>query len=294
MTSGDTEAVCSCVFRQSRWACSPARNDKDMPVTCSMRLTLLMPLRSVLLLFATGWLACQPVRGDLVVGDLIVGDFIVEQGETLSPSIPLDGRVVNHGHIFGSTTQPVVFGPGALVSGSGHFTETLNYGTFAPGNSPGVTTGTNQAFAGTVEIELGGTTPGFGSGKHDQINDNGAILIVGFPTLSLISFESFIPSAGDEFTILTWDEGLVGDFGTVELDPAFVSAGIEFEQVVTNRLGAGDLTLRAVAVPEVGGFLQGLGVVLLLVCIKPFSKKNRPHLSNIIDNLFRQLTKRGQ
>jgi hypothetical protein len=135
----------------------------------------------------------------------VSGDVVVQADETPRSGIEA-GAVVNHGSIIGEAAARLVFGAETRITGGGYFENTLVEGIFAPGNSPGITTGTNQAFGSTatVEIELGRLTPGFGAGNHDQINDTAAIFLIGGPTLSLLPFGGFVPAPGDEFTILTW------------------------------------------------------------------------------------------
>lgn len=184
-------------------------------------------------------------------------DIYIGPDETLQTSVD-SGDVVNHGLAIGTTGQPLVFGPETHVKGSGEFVGTLSLGVFAPGNSPGITTGTNQAFGASsiIEIELGGALPGFGANHHDQINDSKTLALLG-GKLSILSYNNFIPTAGNEFVVLTWQQGLVGSFGTVVVAPYFASHGITFTSVINNPTGTGNLTLRAVAtaVPEVGAFV---------------------------------------
>lgn len=183
--------------------------------------------------------------------DDVRADLVIPTGQTYVGAGIATGRVENHGVITSGTSDRFVFGPETVVQGSGHFENTLSWGVFAPGNSPGITSSRNIAFGGTLEIELGGTNPGFGSGKHDQINDTATItLFDNLPVLSILSFEGFIPTPGDEFEILTWQTGLVGSFSAVLFDNTFTVNNITFEQIITNPTGAGNFTLRAVAVPE--------------------------------------------
>lgn len=198
------------------------------------------------------------------------GDLFVAPNETLRSNVDT-GQVINQGLAVGSAGKPLVFGSGTRVRGGGEFVSTLPLGVFAPGNSPGVTTGTNQAFGATsiLEIELGGTVPGFGAGHHDQINDSGTVTLIEGPTLTILPYGGFTPTAGDEFVLITWKQGLVGSFGSLNIAQEFLSHGITFTSVITNPTGAGNLTLRATAVPEVGAFV-GLLVsgVLALGAVK--------------------------
>ena len=202
--------------------------------------------------------------------------LVVSEGALFVGSGVIDDAVVNHGQITGTSHLPLVFGPTSRVSGSGRFENTLSLGTFAPGNSPGVSSGTNQAFGGTIEIELGGATPGSGSGRHDQINDSGTIELAGMPTLSILSFEGYVPVAHvDEFEVLTWETGLVGSFGSVLVDSTFTDANIGFALIFTNPGGEGSLTLRAIPEASVIAIWTALtlGAALCLYLKRP--KKTR-------------------
>jgi hypothetical protein len=107
-----------------------------------------------------------------------------------------------------------------------------------------------MAFGGTVEFELGGTVPGFGSGRHDQINDLGTLELVSIPVLSVLSFEGYVPAPGDEFEVMTWGVGLIGQFGSLIVSPTFTANGITFETIINNPSGSGNMVLRATAIPE--------------------------------------------
>lgn len=199
--------------------------------------------------------------------------LIIPENHVFIATEATDSRIENHGVIRSATADRFVFGPETLVKGSGYFENTLSLGTFAPGNSPGVTTGKNQAFAGTVEIELGGTTAGFGSGQHDQINDNGTVTLDATTSvLSILSFEGYVPTVGDEFEVLTWQTALDGDFGTITYDPIFAINGITFTALITNPTGPGSLTLTAV--PEPSAFLFG-GLVCGLVGLRARPRRER-------------------
>ncbi len=104
----------------------------------------------------------------------------------------------------GSAVSKVVFFGsynGGIVGGGAAFIE----GDLRPGNSPGVVSfggdlvldGLSQTF-----IDIGGTTPGNGTGHHDQINVVGAATLGG--TLELDPFGGFVPVSGDKFVIMTY------------------------------------------------------------------------------------------
>ena len=92
-------------------------------------------------------------------------DLVIEPGQLVTGHMTILDNVTNHGALVGTGNNQddrIEVGSQYRVTGSGLFQNTLIRGTFAPGNSPGVVNGTNQAFGGTLEIELGGTSPGFG------------------------------------------------------------------------------------------------------------------------------------
>jgi autotransporter-associated beta strand protein len=94
----------------------------------------------------------------------------------------------------------VTVNSGATIGGTGNVGNlNINSGaTLAPGNSPGVFSAAGHLnLAGTLAIQLGGTTPG----QYDQV-------VVGFgatlsnPTLSLSLVNSFTPTFGEQFAIV--------------------------------------------------------------------------------------------
>lgn len=199
-----------------------------------------------------------------------LGMLVVGPDDTLNVSVDA-GDVVMNGNAIGADDEPLTFGQETFVSGTGWFENTLVEGTFAPGHSPGISTGKNQAFGGTsvIQIELGGTVPGFGPGRHDQIQDSGAVFFFGGPTLSLLSFNNFVPAPGDEFLVMTWTTGLFGALGEIVVDPYFAANGIEFIASIENPSGAGGLRLQAVAIPEASAVLVGLVLSVLLNLARP-------------------------
>jgi fibronectin-binding autotransporter adhesin len=104
----------------------------------------------------------------------------------------------------GSTVSKVVFFGsynGGIVGGGTAFIE----GDHRPGNSPGVVSfGGDLVYDGLSQlfIDIGGTTPGNGSGHHDQVNVAGAVSIDG--ALNLVPFNGFVPVSGDKFVIMTY------------------------------------------------------------------------------------------
>ncbi|MHC4562211.1 MAG: PEP-CTERM sorting domain-containing protein [Planctomycetota bacterium] len=164
--------------------------------------------------------------------------FLVLEGRNVTGRGFIAGDFKNQGSVIGDGTaanEKIIFDSPWVVSGKGTFVNTLILGTFAPGESPGIVTGTNQGFGGIVQIELGGTTPGFGNDKHDQIVDTATILLSGLPTLEILPWNNFLPQIGDEFTILD-AQSLSGTFGEV----IFPNAQ---EWYVDYDMAAGDVTV---------------------------------------------------
>ena len=208
--------------------------------------------------------------GTLTAGNADPADtyahLLLEQGKNVIGRGSINGHFKNHGHAIGDGTgaaERLVFSSPWTVTGKGTFTNTLILGTFAPGESPSITSGENQGFGGRVEIELGGTTPGFGDDNHDQINDAGTILLAGSPTLAILPWADFVPDLGDEFVILTWQGGLDGVFGDVAVDPWFTDRDITFALRYGDTTGPGALTIEAVPEPATLALLALGGLAVL-------------------------------
>jgi len=208
--------------------------------------------------------------GTLTAGRASPGDtqahFLLEQGKNMVGRGSVNGNFKNHGDVIGdgvAAGERIIFNSPWIVSGKGTFTNTLIMGAFAPGESPGITNGTNQGFGGTVQIELGGTVPGFGNGNHDQINDTAMILLVGSPTLEILPWNGFVPEIGDKFVILTWQAGLDGLFGNVVTDSWFTDRDISFVLHYNNISGAGNLTIEAIPEPATLSLFGLAGLALV-------------------------------
>jgi hypothetical protein len=164
----------------------------------------------------------------------ILGDLENAQGAFLATSggtTTFFGDVINKSEIrtsaggfsifFGSVTGPGTFSGGGTV---------VMEGDLLPGASPAqINFGGDLVFghASTVEIELGGTSPGT---QYDRIEIAGAAELGGALDVTLI--DGFAPGAGDSFEILRADEGIFGAFTTTSF-PA-LSAGLDWNLIYSN------------------------------------------------------------
>jgi len=129
------------------------------------------------------------------------------------------------------TADAVVIGAAGTLAGDGFiFSPTVtNAGLVSPGNSTAILYVSGnyiQEATGTLEIGIGGTTPGSG---HDQLSN----FIFGTTatlegTLTLLAVDNFMPSIGDSFLILDFvasGGSIVGEFDTIN---AFTLSGSRF------------------------------------------------------------------
>ena len=129
-------------------------------------------------------------------------------------------------------------------------------GTIAPGQSPGIlVVSGNFTFAdnSTFEVEIGGTGgAGVNPSGHDQLDVTGTVTIGSNVTLDLPMFNSFTPSAGDSFTIISNDgaDAVTGTFAG--LAEGSVVSGSGWAATITYVGGDGnDVVLTAIVDTEV-------------------------------------------
>ena len=127
-----------------------------------------------------------------------------------------------------STQGAVTVNSGGTLGGTGilRAAVTVNSGgTFSPGVSPGVFTVESLTLAGgsNTLVELGGATPGNGTGFHDQTNVTSQLSLGGTLNVDLVG--SYAPTALSTYTIFNYgslDPG-AGSFDTVNL-PSYIPA----------------------------------------------------------------------
>jgi hypothetical protein len=116
-------------------------------------------------------------------------------------------------------------GAGSIVTGSGPIPGQLENrgGLVAPGNGIG-TLSLDGRFAngtdGTLEFELGGTTPGT---QYDQLQVTGGAALGGTLAVSFADLGggTFAPSVGNSFMLITASEGVGGEFDQLLLPGGF-------------------------------------------------------------------------
>ena len=173
--------------------------------------------------------------------EVVDGSLVFQQGFENGDNVVLDlgGGTINPGDTFTIDSGDSLIGSGTLSA------DLVNSGTISPGSSPGTITldgDFTQEASGTLSIELGGATP---DTEYDQLVVTGAATLDGTLDVSLI--DTFSPSAGQSFSILTYGSH-TGTFSTLnlpDLDP-----GLAWE--VAYGSSAVTLTVR-----EGGGSIGG-------------------------------------
>jgi uncharacterized repeat protein (TIGR01451 family) len=144
---------------------------------------------------------------------------------------------------------------GALV-GNGTIAGTVaNHAVVAPGASPGTLTINGdyvQAANGTLDIQLGGTTPGT---QYDRLAVSGTVTLDG--TLNVTTVGGFVPAVGNAFQFLTYGaRANVSTFATtngLDNDPTTMLVpiyGVNDVQLITNNVQA-DIFVAVSAPPSV-------------------------------------------
>ncbi|MEO2048156.1 MAG: PEP-CTERM sorting domain-containing protein [Pirellulales bacterium] len=122
--------------------------------------------------------------------------------------------LINNGHITGNSVAERVTLTG-YVKGVGTCDFCVITGTDAPGFSTAVVNRGTVSYNGTLEIEIGGTTPGSGYDQLKHILGSGVADLGG--TLDVLLIDGFVPSAENTFNILTAAGGIQGTFATESL-----------------------------------------------------------------------------
>jgi autotransporter-associated beta strand protein/T5SS/PEP-CTERM-associated repeat protein len=149
------------------------------------------------------------------------------------------------------------FGAAQTLSGKGTVNGDVTVaGTLAPGASPGLMTFNGDLTLGstaTLQIELGGA--GVRGTDYDAVDVGGALTYGG--TLDVVSWEGFVPVAGDTFNVLDYATA-TGAFDTLDLFT--LGPGLQWD---TSQLySTGSLAVVASAVPEPSTYALIMGALL--------------------------------
>lgn len=160
--------------------------------------------------------------GDLVAANGITLDFggnIQGQGTVDTPNDPAK-PLINNGSIAGNSgVQPITLT--GYVKGVGTLDNVVITGTDAPGFSPATLFRGSVKYAGSLEIEIGGTR----ESEFDAVHHSGVASLGGVLEVSLI--DDYNPQPGDTFEFLTAIGGVQNTFATELLPSLF--GGLEME-----------------------------------------------------------------
>ncbi len=150
--------------------------------------------------------------GSLTASNGLLVDFgnnVTGYGTINTPNLASKPFTMNGSIVGNSAANPITLT--GYIKGVGTLTNVSIAGTYSPGFSPAAVTVGSLSYAptSTTLIEIGGTTPGT---AHDQINHVGSAALGG--TLNVQLINSYTPTIGDSFTIMTATAGFAGSFAT--------------------------------------------------------------------------------
>jgi hypothetical protein len=117
----------------------------------------------------------------------------------------------NNGSLAGNSLAEPLTLPG-YVKGTGTLDNVTLTGTYAPGAGPASLSLGSVQYGGTLDIEIGGPTPGSDYDQLNHILGSGLAQLGGALNVSLLN--GFMPQAGDMFDILTAAGGISGTFAS--------------------------------------------------------------------------------
>jgi T5SS/PEP-CTERM-associated repeat protein len=173
------------------------------------------------------------------------GGNVAGFGTVNTPNDPFK-LFINNGNISGnSALEPITLT--GYVKGVGTLNNVVITGTDAPGFSPATVYRGSVAYAGELQIEVGGLS----EGSFDIVNHSGTATLGGTLDLSLIN--GFTPSENDTFQFLT-ASNILGTFNTIL--GADLGGGLAFDVIY----GLNDVTLEVIST-ALAGDLDGDGFV---------------------------------
>jgi hypothetical protein len=201
----------------------------------------------------------QLAVSNLVTTVQAAGHTIRGKGQINGP-----GTLVNNGTVAGLSSSEML-DVNAILAGDGLIRDVFIDGVHSPGNpqagSPTASVpiegeynfgnGPGINFDNRLVIEIGGTTPG---DDYDQLVSTDAsnhvtIRTVG-TTLDVSLIDSFVPSAGDMFTLISTAGTITGDFATENLPSSAGGNGLTWAV----HYNASDLILEVLSVGLPGDF----------------------------------------
>ena len=174
------------------------------------------------------------------------------------------GTLLINGNITSSSLTTVK--TGAILGGSGSVGAlTIDAGgTLAPGNSPGILNSGNYNQAGTLSLELNGTTAGSG---YDRVNVTGSVTLSG----ALAASVGYTP-INDQLLFILLNDGsdaISGTFSGLAQGGLVTFNGFDWrisysaDSTGNTFTGGNDVALMAVPEPS-AALLGGLGLLVLL------------------------------
>lgn len=166
----------------------------------------------------------------------VTGGTISVAGTVAAP-LSVDGGRVS---LNGVASGPVTVGGGGTLRGTGTVNGAATVaGVLAPGNSPGTlifTAGLTQAANSTLSIDIDGTGTGTGAGNYSRVLvtgggytiASGATLTPRLRGITGNASNSYSPTLGTDFTVVTAAGGISGSFATVAQPAAGLLANTQF------------------------------------------------------------------
>lgn len=174
---------------------------------------------------------------------------------TLSDSLPSNTVFVagNTVVILTGTRGSMTIAAQATLKGTGTAANVTvaDGGTIAPGLSPGCLTVSDLTLAGSLDVEIGGTTACTG---YDQIIVNGAVDLTD-GSLALSLFDNYKPKVGEKYVIINNDgsDAIIGTFTDIAEGGTVTLSGYSFKVSYVGGDG-NDVELTVLATPPATGF----------------------------------------
>jgi len=163
---------------------------------------------------------------------------------TVTGTTTLQGKVTVSGLINGNPTivGDVAVTSGGTLGGTGSITgnvQVASGATLAPGNSPGILTITGnftQAAGSTYAVDVDGTGTGVGAGNYDRIivtgtYTAGGVLAPRTRGITGSATNTYTPSLGQEYTIVTAAGGVLGSYSSLTQPTTGLASGTRFDAI---------------------------------------------------------------